>query len=173
MRYSPEYQAILKTMHETTKWGGDGHWHADNIAFFARTMEAKTMLDYGCGRGTLRNRLLSNPYQMEISEYDPGIKGKEKEPKPADLVVCTDVLEHVELGSIGFVLKHINDLSKKGAYLVISCRPANSILPDGRNAHLIVKAPDWWMIKLEEYFPKAIITTKTHPKELRAWIRKT
>lgn len=158
---------MIRKMHETTKWGADGHIHADKVSFFAGMIDAKTILDYGCGRGKLKQKLGS---RFTFSEYDPGIKGKESLPAPADLVVCTDVLEHVEIGNIGFVLKHINELAVKGAYLVISCRPANSILPDGRNAHLIIKDPDWWMIKIQDHFPKCQHKFIGKPKELKAWI---
>ena len=39
-------------------------------------------------------------------------------------------------------------LTKKVAFLVIACRPANRHLDDGRNAHLIVEPPDWWLKKI-------------------------
>jgi len=52
-------------------------------------------------------------------------------------------LEHVEPDRLGNVLDHIRRLSGKGCYIVIATRPAAAILPDGRNAHLIVKDADW------------------------------
>jgi hypothetical protein len=36
----------------------------------------------------------------------------------------------------------------KGAYLIAATRPAKAVLPDGRNAHLIVQSEDWWLQKI-------------------------
>jgi hypothetical protein len=30
----------------------------------------------------------------------------------------------------------------------VSCRPANAVLPDGQNAHLIIESPDWWLERI-------------------------
>jgi hypothetical protein len=84
-----------------------------------------------------------------VFEYDPGIPGKDHLPKPADLVVCTDVLEHIEPELLDGVLRHLYLLAGRGAYLVIATRLARELLPDGRNAHLIVQEPPWWLAKLK------------------------
>jgi hypothetical protein len=107
---------------------------------------AVTVLDYGCGRGELA-KVLS---PQRVSEYDPGIAGKDGMPKPCDLVVCTDVLEHIEPDRLGNVLDHLTVLAGKALYLVIATRPAQAVLPDGRNAHLIVRDAAFWLDKLKE-----------------------
>jgi hypothetical protein len=68
------------------------------------------------------------------------------------MVICTDVLEHVEPSYLDEVLRNIADKTNKLAYFVICCRPAGQNLPDGRNAHLIVQPHEWWEKKLLEYF---------------------
>jgi hypothetical protein len=83
-----------------------------------------------------------------VQEYDPGIDGKEGMPKPCDLVVCTDVLEHVEPDKLEAVEDHLFRICGMGALLVIATRAANAILPDGRNAHLIVQPPAWWIDRI-------------------------
>ena len=41
-------------------------------------------------------------------------------------------------------MKHINELSTKYLWLRIDTKPARKVLPDGRNAHLIIENIDWW-----------------------------
>jgi hypothetical protein len=143
---SPDYARLLQQKHASKKWGADGHSHADAVREFAARLGATSLLDYGCGRGTLRAALPD----LKVMEYDPGIVGKDKMPKPAPLVVCTDVLEHIEPDRLGNVLQHLFLLAGRGAYLVIATRPARELLPDGRNAHLIVQEPAWWLAELQK-----------------------
>lgn len=88
-----------------------------------------------------------SPY-TEVREYDPAIPGKDARPEPADLVVCTDVLEHVEPECIQSVVDDIHDLTLKCVYLAIHTGPAIKTLQDGRNAHLIQEGPVIWLIRL-------------------------
>ena len=83
-------------------------------------------------------------------DYDPAIPGKDAPPGPADLVVCTDVLEHVEPEHLDAVLDDLQRLAKKSLFLLIATRPASKALPDGRNAHLTIEPPKWWIPKLME-----------------------
>lgn len=141
---SNAYRGTLQAMHAREKWGADGAKHADAVRAMIEEVQPATILDYGCGRGELANALAP----IRVSGYDPGIPGREGMPKPCDLVVCTDVLEHVEEDMLDNVLGHLNALTGKALYLVIATRPANAVLPDGRNAHLLVKSPDWWLEKI-------------------------
>jgi hypothetical protein len=43
------------------------------------------------------------------------------------------------------VLRHIFLLAGKGAFFTISCGRAKETLPDGRNAHLTIRTPDFWI----------------------------
>lgn len=146
---SNSYRDVCLKAHAEGKkpWGADGWKHAASVAKFAKEIGAKTILDYGCGQGRLRMSLEQAQQPYDVFEYDPAIEGKSQLPKPADLVACTDVLEHIEPEKIDNVLEHIWKLANKGVFLVVSTRPANKILPDGRNAHLIVEPATWWLAK--------------------------
>jgi hypothetical protein len=130
-------------------WGGSGHKQAEAVATFADELGALAILDYGCGQGFLAKALAERNPPKRVTQYDPGIPGKDGFPKPSHLVVCSDVLEHVEPAKIDAVLAHIHALAGMGAYLVIATRPANKTLPDGQNAHLLVEPPDYWLRKIE------------------------
>lgn len=141
---SPEYKAQLMKKHASMRWGKDGHSWASEVTAWAKALGADSILDYGCGRGTLAEALKPR----RIWEYDPGIPGKDAPPKPVDMVVSTDVLEHIEPDRLDAVLQHMFDLAGKGAFMNIATRPARELLPDGRNAHLIVEPGEWWLGQL-------------------------
>lgn len=106
-----------------------------------------SVLDYGCGRGTLQKAL-----PFPIWEYDPAIEGKEESPRPADLVVCSDVLEHVEPELLRVVLDDLRRCVKQLGYFAIHTGASTKKLADGRNTHLIQKDAEWWRAKLSKFF---------------------
>lgn len=146
-----DYRNQLQQKHAISKWGKSGHSHLPEVMEFVRTLSAQHIVDYGCGRGTLRPAIEKVDPSMRVFEYDPGIPGKEALPKPGDVVVSTDVLEHIEPEKLNAVLRHIWLIARKGAYLVIATGAARETLPDGRNAHLIIKPAAWWEEKLREH----------------------
>ena len=123
------------------------------VTELVKVVEARSVLDYGCGTGQLAAAL-----DFPIWEFDPAVTGKDTDPRPADLVVCFDVLEHVEPEKLRIVLQHMDLCTKTMLYAEISLRPARKELADGRNAHLIVETADWWREQLERYF----VITKEH-----------
>jgi hypothetical protein len=143
---SAQYRSMLRQMHETTKWGGGGHNWTEKILKFAMTVKAGQALDYGCGRGTLKPEL--EAAGLRCYEYDPGIVGKDIPPKLVDLVVSTDVFEHIEPEKVDAVLLHTFRLARKAGFFAIAKQPAKKILPDGRNAHLVCKSAEWWAERL-------------------------
>lgn len=146
--FSPEYRAIQEKFHlERPDYGVSGARYSDQVFTIARQLQTRDVLDYGCGKCTLASSL---PFQ--IHNYDPFIPEHSSRPAPADLVVCTDVMEHVEDGYVNTVLADIRSLAKKGAFFQIATRPASKTLPDGRNAHLIVAPAKWWIEKLNQHF---------------------
>lgn len=144
---SDEYRAMNAALHKDESYGTSGSRYAQQILALATSMQTQDILDYGCGKSTLSSNL---PFR--ISQYDPAIEKHSKLPKPADLVVCTDVLEHVEPEHLETVLAHLRELTKVKGFLIIATRPAKKILSDGRNAHLTVETPEWWLNKLWNYF---------------------
>lgn len=148
---SPTYRESQVAMHQRqTPYGERGFRWSGIVADQIRNRGCSSVLDYGCGAGTLARDLVGMGISgLRVAEYDPGIPGKDRLPDFADLVVCTDVLEHVEMDRLDTVLTHLKTLARKAVFAVISTRSANHILPDGRNAHLIVQPADWWLARVE------------------------
>lgn len=148
MLISPEYLAANAEMHRNKPtYGVSGCIHTRDVAALSRHLKTEDVLDYGCGKGTLNATL-----DFDIREYDPCIPGKDSPPEPADIVVCTDVMEHIEPDCLGDVIEHLATLTKMMCFLNVSMCPAVKHLPDGRNAHLIIERPDWWLPKFFKHF---------------------
>lgn len=160
---SDEYRALLVEKHDKRPWGGTGKtWVPALIPILRKLRNVSIVLDYGCGRGTLKPALEEALPDIRVEEYDPGVRGKDLPPAVADYVVCTDVLEHIEPDRIDEVLKHIKFLAIHGVFLVIVCTPSKSSLPDGRNTHILIQPPAWWVSKLAEHFPNMFFTWHEH-----------
>lgn len=147
MLISDTYRALNASLHEGGNYGRHGDKWAGDVKKLIDRYGAKSVLDYGCGQGSLGRTL--GPI---VQEYDPAIPGKDVLPLPVDLVVCTDVLEHIEPECLGNVLDHLRALSRQACFVVISTRAAKKFLADGRNAHLIVETDDFWRKHLTNRF---------------------
>jgi len=144
---SAEYLSLQKQLHATGKYGVSGHKYAGLVHNIMRDYNTSDVLDYGCGQRSLERAL-----GVVIRNYDPSIEGLDKRPEPADIVACTDVLEHIEPAHLDAVLDDLQRLVKKAGLFVVFTQPAVKVLADGRNAHLIQEKMDWWMPKLKQRF---------------------
>ena len=147
---SPEYKALNQQLHEQNlAYGVGGGKHAKTVVGLVEKSQGaiRSVLDYGCGKGYLAKEL-----PWPIWEYDPCIAGKDETPKAADLVVCTDVLEHIEPDKLDVVLGDLRKVVKQLGYFTIHTGPAKKSLPDGRNTHLIQQPREWWVQALGQFF---------------------
>jgi len=142
--FTPEYAALQSAFHiSRPDYGVSGARYADQIRRLSDSLQTRSILDYGCGKCTLQKAL-----PFPIQNYDPFIPEHAVRPKPADIVVCTDVMEHVEEDSVYFVLADIALLTKKAVFFQIATGPAKKVLPDGRNAHITQRSGNWWLHEL-------------------------
>ncbi len=142
---SPKCLALQQQLHAAPRgYGGKGRKWAAAVHWLARRFGTQSVLDYGCGQGSLMKELAFQYGLLDGAEYDPAIPGKDALPSPADLVVCTDVLEHIETEYLGSVLRHLRSVTRVAAFLVIHTGLSNKTMADGRNAHLIIQPGEWW-----------------------------
>jgi len=147
---SPAYLGEQRILHARPEgYGGKGDKWAQPVLQLARELGAGSILDYGCGQGTLMAAIrLTRTVGVRLAEYDPAVADKSELPTFADLVVATDVLEHIEPDRLTWVLEHLRTLARVAVFVVIATRPSNKTLSDGRNAHLILEDDAWWMARL-------------------------
>ena len=126
--------------------------------------KCKTLLDYGCGKAIPYNKNRCNEVGLKNSVqelcniesfdlYDPAYEKYAILPdKKYDVVVCTDVLEHIAEQDIDYVLTEILSRSNKIVFLNISCQPALKHFKQGKlkgkNVHISVFDPSWWGHKI-------------------------
>jgi hypothetical protein len=135
--------------------GGAGHQGVIKaVARYQQLGAITSVLDYGTGKGAFPKALKQALPELKVGAYDPAVEAFSAKPKRAfDLVTCFDVLEHVERGSVAAVLEEINSLSAKLVFLQIDLQPAVKRLASGRNAHIMLAPPDWWMAQVSVHFP--------------------
>jgi len=151
---SPEYAALNQRLHETNAaYGAGAAKSAHGLIEHARRFQCSIILDYGCGKGTLKPAIEALAPDLQVLEFDPAIPGKETLPSQRpDLIIARDVMEHIEPDFLDGVLGTMSDLKPRVVVLSISLVPAKKSLPDGRNAHLIVEDMSWWNARLSRYF---------------------
>ena len=148
MLITDEYKKLNEELHERNKdYGNNGHKWIEHVQGLCKLVGSNDVLDYGCGKSTLAQNL-----PFPINQYDPAITKYSDKPNAADIVVCTDVLEHIEPDCVDDVLSDICRLTKELAFLVIANMPAKKTLKDGRNAHLIQENELWWLCKILPLF---------------------
>jgi hypothetical protein len=138
-------------------WGHGGTQHVEPILAEFRSRGGSTAIDYGCGLGNILTKLQTSGQarRTQFSGYDPGVERYAELPEsPVDVVISTDVLEHIEPDRLQSCLKHIRWLTGSWAYINVHTGPANAILPDGRNAHLIQQPAEWWAKRLGEHYDR-------------------
>ena len=125
---------------------------------------AKTILDYGAGKGQqyLPLRIADEEERIEYPDirsywgvdeircYDPGYQPFTTLPSGKfDGVICTDVLEHCPEEDIPWILDELFAFAGEFVYANVACFPARKRLPSGGNAHCTIKPVRWWEEQLE------------------------
>ena len=168
-----DYGAMYSQMHKSDKAfrGNSIKAGVTDIADLVRAHRPRRIIDYGCGKGRQYTEhrvhdawggLMPDLYDVGVAEYSRAPVG------PFDAAICTDVMEHIDEPDVDAVLADIfgllpprDDGGVSFAYFYICCRPAaRKTLPDGRNVHLCVKAPEWWHARLGAFDrPGLVIAT--------------
>jgi len=196
---SPEYREMVElyeSMHaegdaESRKSAGETFpgkmllEHAPSIKDMIDRTGARTILDYGAGKGlayTARDLRLESGEIVDsvqaywgvdaIRCYDPGYAPFSARPEGGyDGVVSTDVLEHITEPDVAWVIDEMFGLADRFVYANVACFPAVKSLPDGRNAHCTVKSPDWWAgavhavaMRHIDISYRFVMSTKTGPR---------
>ena len=117
-----------------------------------------SLLDYGTGKGLLVERLRHElSPSISVNGYDPAVQQWSTKPTIAsDIVTCFDVLEHVEIENIDYIIRDIFALTRHFCYISIDLQPATKCLDDGRNSHILLAPPDWWISRFSQVFSSIV-----------------
>ena len=146
------YLEQQRKLHENLNYGVASLSFAPIVADLMRQTGCKSVSDYGAGKKRLLEGLRREGLDpLTYHAYDP-VFPEYGEPRPADLVCCIDVLEHVEPELIDNVILQLAKITINLGFFSIHMGPAGKILSDGRNAHLIQKPSSWWLPKISQFF---------------------
>jgi len=148
-----------KELHNENKFKGISlNKHIQAIGDLIKQHKVKSLLDYGSGKGYLysKNFKIVNPNLKEplqklwkidkLKCYDPGYTEHAEYPTDIyDMVISTDVIEHIPEEDLTWFLNDIFSLSKKFVYLNIACYPALKHFKDGTNVHVSIFKPQEWI----------------------------
>jgi hypothetical protein len=137
--------------------------HAPRIKALVDAHQARTLLDYGAGKGhqyrPMEVRLADGRVFGSIPEfwgvdsvtcYDPAYEPFSRMPAGTfDGVICTDVLEHCPEQDIPWILGELFGFARQFVFANVACYPAMKHLPNGENAHCTVRPADWWREQLQ------------------------
>jgi len=132
------------------KYGTSAYKNLDKIIPpFIQKYSIKEILDYGCGKGTLRAALVQMRAPIKVVNYDPCMPEFSVRPEGTfQSVLCNDVLEHVEPEFLDNVLQDILNYGKDYYYLSIGLTESKKKLANGQQNHLIVENSEWWKMRL-------------------------
>ena len=142
---SESYRAQQQKLHESSDYGTIGETYGPLVGKIMDKLEVTHLLDYGCGHNLSLLKSLKVNHKFKYQAYDPGVEKYASLPVPAEMVVCLDVLEHIEPENIDDVLDHLETLTEAVGVFTVCTVPANKTLDDGRNAHLIQRPAEWWL----------------------------
>lgn len=152
---SDEYRAQQTKLHENPDYGTASVQYAPIVAKVMNQYLVEQLLDYGAGKGRLGQTLIGKrlvDHKFVLQQYEPSDPSMSELPTPMEMVACIDVLEHVEPELLDNVLDDLKRCTLSVGLFSVATLPAKKLLPDGRNAHLIVQPAEWWLPKLLQRF---------------------
>jgi len=164
-----KYLAVYKELHEKKRYGTSSERMFRKFASCI-PRDITSLLDYGSGQSTLASIIKKERQHIkEADSYDPAVKGRDKFPeKEYDFVTCTDMLEHVPEEELAETLDKLYTVADRG-FFMIACSEAREVLPNGENAHCLVKPPKWWKEKIEEKWEITGTCQPLHSGNRIAW----
>lgn len=108
----------------------------------------REILDYGSGKGDWKRKINdTDTFQSflgldKIHRFEPALGLNNI--KKSQCVLCFDVLEHVFISDIPYVLYELFNNAKKLVVINVACYRASALLPNKENAHITVRPPLWW-----------------------------
>lgn len=149
--------ALYQELHKSNlTYGGGGIGLLPVISELIEYLNAKSVLDYGCGKGGLVRALQEKFPDIKVCGYDPAVEEFENLPtEKFDLVVNTDVLEHIPADELPETVERIAGFSKN-VFFHLHHAPASQILENGENAHCTIWSPQQYNELFSKFFPGTV-----------------
>ena len=123
-----KYYDFLMFIYHLKKDKFKGYSLKENLSFIdniIKTNNINSIMDYGCGKAMSYKDYPFEKKQLDIFLYDPYFFKYRKLPKKKfELLICTDVMEHIQKNEIENTLAKMNKYSSKNLFFSICTRPA-------------------------------------------------
>ncbi|MEQ9411656.1 MAG: hypothetical protein RIK87_28335 [Fuerstiella sp.] len=157
---NPQLRDQYAQLHSAEQYGAGSARFALHIQACISDLKPRHILDYGCGQSLLGREL--DLGTATYHRYDPAIAEIAEVPvRAADLVINTDVMEHIPKPDLSEVLAHQRSLSAH-VFFNIATRKASQYLPSGENAHCTIMTAQQWLRTIWTHFPDAELVAD-HP----------
>ncbi len=131
------YKNDLKKLHKSKAFGNRSKIPAE-VTRCIEEYNIESILDFGCGKGNVVAALKETYPNLKVYGYDPGRDGYDALPDSIDMIISTDVLEHIEPELLEETLLDLAKRTDKVMYHLIACHPAKKSLSDGRMYYHII-----------------------------------
>jgi len=163
------------TLKEKTVFDGGGiQMIYDELEYELDKRGSGTILDFGSGSGVHWTRKVRIPRQKESQtaseffgqrlrgfyRYDPA--HPEYCVKPTgkfDIIMCTEVLEHVPLDELPELLTEMKSYLAEDGVVILTIPKglSNNAFPDGKNLHITLMETKEWNVLLDQYFDDHVL----------------
>ena len=167
-------QQIRQTREGWQDWGSSASRNCSALLrYLNRDKNIHTVLDFGCGtqsfaefiKGAQKGGILRP--DIQIIGYDPSVPGLDRLPDDRfDLIHSTDVMEHIEPEMLDETIAWQRSHAWR-QFHHIDCNATNDRLPDGRDVHLIVEPPEFWLDKYTDDKNWLVMEWHTHGRRRR------
>ena len=164
------YELYLKYYKDGKVYGTSSEDLLDLIAPHVIKLNPENILDFGCGRSNLINHFW-NDGKRRLFKYDPAIREyRNLMVTKYDLVICTDVLEHIPTDYLPKFFFNLKELSDK-FIISVSLVPARQKLSDGSNAHISLLKKKDWINRLEScgFTPMTFLKSSKEGFIIKTW----
>jgi hypothetical protein len=128
--------------------------HRDLILKLIRRFSARTLLDYGSGRGDAYTGPSALHAFWKVRRpvlYDPAFPTHDVLPVLGfDGVLCSDVLEHIHPDDVDHVIDDLFRYAERFTWASVCTRPAKKAFPSGLNMHTTIQPIEWWRDRFTE-----------------------
>ena len=148
---------LYRRLHATDhSYGQSWSNHIEYVEVLSLFLGIRSVLDFGCGKNSLVDRLKASSTVDKCAKYDPAISDHAKFPNDNfDMVVSTDVFEHIPINLIPGELLKIKEIANY-ALIIPHLGLAEAILENGENAHCTVLSTHEWLTCFQSIWPNVI-----------------
>jgi hypothetical protein len=134
-------------------------WYTNSQEYIKRIIkrdEIETVLDYGCGDTDNRwgcnvrgLKVKGFPISLkdwfgvgEVYLYEPSREVDER--RKVDMVISSDVLEHVHITDVTKVIRDMAENADKLVIAQVACYQTQTKFSNGEDVHITIREPNWW-----------------------------